>query len=252
MSPEDFVKALGLMRALLPDAAEHGPARSFSPTVRVGPTPIPTTAGLVEDMAFASVLSATASVVRSVINGLLTFPELAAFVRQLVDIVDSGASRTYVGGDTPLEDETPGVGWVSVANGQREPIAGIGTYGSITGARRVGKFPRTLVSVTDLIEQFGSVIFDTKGVHVLTRVPGAGPLATTIGSRTASRLFSFDAPSLTVHAEALRGAGVGASDPEDLRPRLGTMGVRWSPVPNNGLSWASLDRLRGVAPVAAR
>ena len=138
------------------------------------------------------------------------------------------------------------------ANGQREPIAGIGTYGSITGARRVGKFPRTLVSVTDLIEQFGSVVFDTKGVHILTRVPGAGPLATTIGSRTASRLFSFDAPSLTVHAEALRSAGVGASDPEDLRPRLGTMGVRWSPVPNNGLSWASLDRLRGVAPVAAR
>jgi hypothetical protein len=156
---------------------------------------------------------------------------LALSVSQDRAITDSGASFTYKGGLSPLDDEQPGVGWVSVANGHQEPIAGVGRYGPISGARRVAGFPRTLVSVSDLIEQFGSVVFDTKGVHVVSSVPDQAPVATTIGCRTPSRLFSFDSPSLTRHVSELESLGVsGPINPDMARLHLGAMGVRWSTV----------------------
>jgi len=145
-------------------------------------------------------------------------------------ITDSGASHTYKGGLTQLEDEKPGGGWVSVANGHQEPIAGVGRFGPITGARRVASFPRTLVSVADLIEQFGSVVFDTRGVHIVSSIPDQAPVATTIGCRTPSRLFSFDSPSLSRHASELESLGVSRADPDMARLHLGAMGVRWSTV----------------------
>ena len=74
-------------------------------------------------------------------------------------IVDSGASYTYVTDAVELENARPGSGVVSVANGRLEPIKEIGDLGPIRRARKVSSFPRTLVSVRDLVESVGAVRF---------------------------------------------------------------------------------------------
>ena len=52
-----------------------------------------------------------------------------------------------------------------------------------------------LVSVMDLAEQYGSVVFDVDGVCVETD----GHRVTRIGDAMSSRLYSFDLPALKRH-----------------------------------------------------
>jgi hypothetical protein len=119
-------------------------------------------------------------------------------------IVDSGASFTYVNGETRLVRAKPGTGYVSVANGQRERIAQVGSLGPIPNAQKVDSFKRTLVSVTDLVQLFGSTIFRSDGVYVETPLPSGATLVTRIGVNTPQRLYSFDLGSLERHSERIR------------------------------------------------
>ena len=156
--------------------------------------------------------------------------QYAALVRKLYAIIDSGASYTYVGGDRPLSHERSGAGFVSVANGQREEIAGRGWYGPISSARRVASFPRDLVSASDIIEQFGFTVFDREGVYVVSSTPsGRDVLMTRIGTRTPDRLFSFDKDALSKHAEGMKLRGMDPSTQGNAMRWLNTMGVRESP-----------------------
>merc|ERR1712185_726340 len=93
---------------------------------------------------------------------------LTAAERLLYAIIDSGASRTFVGELARLSNTRPGRGFVSVANGQREPIAEVGCLGPLRNVQRVNSFTRTLVSVADLVEQFGVVMFDSSGTYLGT------------------------------------------------------------------------------------
>ena len=54
-------------------------------------------------------------------------------------IVDSGASFTYVNVKTTLVRCRPGSGYVSVANGQREQIAQVGSLGPIRNAQKANR-----------------------------------------------------------------------------------------------------------------
>ena len=113
------------------------------------------------------------------------------------------ATYTFVTENTKLGDPLPGRGTVWVANGEEERIAEIGSYGPLVG-RKVRSFPRTLVSVRDLVDRFGSVYFDDKGVHVISPLTNTGEyMSTTIGLPTQSRLYSFDLDKLVEHSRSL-------------------------------------------------
>ena len=84
-----------------------------------------------------------------------------------------GASFTFVSGKTKLTNGRPTEGYVHVADGRKQKIEEIGDYGSLRNARRVASFQRTLVSVSDLVEQYGRVLFDGEGVHVCTPAEAA-------------------------------------------------------------------------------
>ena len=131
-------------------------------------------------------------------------------------IVDSGASFTYVNGKTTLVRCRPGSGYVSVANGQREQIAQVGSLGPIRNAQKVNSFRRTLVSVKDLVELFGSVVFREDGVFVATQVPGEPLLLTRIGVNTPQRLYSFELDSLEGHHKRVLATLPSASNAEVL------------------------------------
>ena len=122
------------------------------------------------------------------------------------DIVDSGASRTYVRALQRLLNARPGGGSVQCANGQREKIAEVGDLGPLKDAQKVLSFGRTLVSVSDLVEQFGVVAFDHEGVFVLSpsTPSSACPQLSRIGDKTRERLFSFDLDALGQHHTSLR------------------------------------------------
>ena len=122
--------------------------------------------------------------------------------RLLYAIIDSGASRTFVGEGTSLAGVRAGRGYVSVANGQRERIAEIGDLGPLRDVQKVNSFTRTLVSVADLVEQFGIVMFDRTGTY-LGSCWGDEALISKIGSYTGDRLYRFDQSSLTKHAAKL-------------------------------------------------
>ena len=107
-------------------------------------------------------------------------------------IVDSGASRTYVGRAQRLMNAIRGSGTVTVANGKAEPVVEEGELGPIRGAQKVNSFHRTLISVMDLLEQFGWVIFDEHGVSLLTQSESGPNLLTRIGRRNSARLFDLD------------------------------------------------------------
>ena len=126
-------------------------------------------------------------------------------------IVDSGASYTYVAGGTRLRNATPGQGAVRVANGQVERVHKEGDLGPLVGVKEVKSFSRTLVSVTDLVEQFGRVVFDSEGVRVQTQgaQKGRPQESTLIGRPTANRLYSFDLEALQRHADKLVESHVG-------------------------------------------
>ena len=135
---------------------------------------------------------------------------------QLQDaIVDSGASCTYVTDGVELWEVRSGRGHVWVANGRREAIAQEGKLGPIWGAKKVPSFARTLVSVRDLVEQFGTVVFDKEGVHVVSIDKEGelreclrsrrGSVSTTIGAPTKQRLCSFDIEALVDHTQWVGG-----------------------------------------------
>ena len=119
-------------------------------------------------------------------------------------IVDSGASFTYVNGETRLIRAKPGTGYVSVANGQREKIAQVGSLGPIPNAQKVDSFRRTLVSVTDLVQLFGSTTFRSDGVYVETPLPSGATFVTRIGVNTPQRLYSFDLGALERHSRRVK------------------------------------------------
>ena len=114
-------------------------------------------------------------------------------------IVDSGASYTYVPSGVELQNERAGVGAVSVANGRVEPVSAIGDIGALRNVRKVDSFTRTLVSVRDLVEQFGTVSFTRRGVFIRRR--GKNSL---IGEPLPNRLYSFNLDALN---ECIRGEG---------------------------------------------
>ena len=134
------------------------------------------------------------------------FAELASTWRDDA-IIDSGASRTYATKDVPLRNVRSGRGRVSVATGRTEPIAETGDLGVLRGVQRVNSFTRTLVSVTDLVDQFEAVRFDKSGAHVETKGSDGRIVSTLIGRPTASRLFGFDDAALSRHARKLGGDG---------------------------------------------
>ena len=118
-------------------------------------------------------------------------------------IIDSGASCTYVTGDVELRNAKAGGGHVWVANGQKEEVVETGELGPLSGVRKVESFERSLISVTDLIEQFGPVVFNAAGVHLATELGKGEVCVTTIGHATGNRLFSIDADALQRHSQRL-------------------------------------------------
>ena len=116
-------------------------------------------------------------------------------------IVDSGASFTYVTLDEHVSNAKPSSSVVGVANGQREKVLCEGDIGPLTGVKQVASFKRSLVSVTDLVEQFGGLYFDDQGVHVVSKCD-SGMIVTTIGLPTKNRLYSFNIECLKQHADA--------------------------------------------------
>ena len=64
-----------------------------------------------------------------------------------------------------------------------------------------------MVSVTDLVEQFGRVIFDVEGVTVETPASTSESKVTTnIGKPTTNRLYKFDICALERHQEKMKSA----------------------------------------------
>ena len=118
-------------------------------------------------------------------------------------LIDSGATNTFVTSNAPLTDAVPGDGFVTVANGRLEKILESGRLGPLVGAQRVNGFRRTLVSVRDVVDQFGEVAFDADGVRVTTPMRSGSALTTRIGSALESRLYSFDVAALQNHADRM-------------------------------------------------
>ena len=70
--------------------------------------------------------------------------------------------------------------------------------------REKDNLKQVLVSVRDLVEQFGPVVFDEFGVYVNGTNGGAdsGKGRTRIGAPTVNRLYRFDYRALCQHARA--------------------------------------------------
>ena len=133
-----------------------------------------------------------------------TLNALSTHLDAFCDIVDSGASFTFVGGHCNLKNAKEATGVVHVADGRAKQIEEIGDYGPMKNARKVSCFKRTLVSVTDLVQQFGSVLFDDDGVHVTSTREDGTEVKTQIGRPTPQRLYSFEVGSLKDHVQRLR------------------------------------------------
>ena len=84
--------------------------------------------------------------------------------------------------------------------------------GPLRNVQKVNSFPRSLISVRDLVEQYGGVWFDAAGVHVVTLEEGSalktlkssGANVTRIGEPTTARLYSFDIAQLEEHQRKSR------------------------------------------------
>ena len=131
-------------------------------------------------------------------------------VADLLDaILDSGASQTYVTSKVQLDGAEPGRGLVKVATGKRERITERGSLGPLKGACKVESFARTLVSVMDVAEQVGNVVFTADAAFVIGYSNGE-KRRTKIATATPSRLYKFDLAALERHVAG--GAGVSISD----------------------------------------
>ena len=108
--------------------------------------------------------------------------------------------------------------WASVGVGDE-----VGWLGSLRNVQKVNSFTRTLVSVADLVEQFGVVMFDTSGAYLGSKYRGK-TLITKIGSSTPDRLYRFDQPALERHVEKLPDLRAGSSRVSDLPELLRSWG----------------------------
>ena len=81
----------------------------------------------------------------------------------------------------------------------------IGDMDPMKGVRQVSSFQRTLVSVKDLVEQFGPVLFNNDGVYLASRGTKGKSFISEIGSCTPERLCTFDVAALTEHNSKCRG-----------------------------------------------
>ena len=91
-----------------------------------------------------------------------------------------------------------GVVLSKVATGKRERITEQGSLGASTGACKVHSFARTLVSVMDVAEQVGDVMFTARAAFVVDN-SSAVPRMTKIATATPSRLYKFDLEALEQH-----------------------------------------------------
>ena len=112
-------------------------------------------------------------------------------------IIDSGASYSYVPESVTLMNPRSGGGDVWVANGQKEEVKETGWLGPLV-ARKVSSFPRALISVRDLVDALGAIMFNEEGVHALTTMEN-DVAVTRIGVPLESRLYSFDLPAVIQH-----------------------------------------------------
>ena len=149
-------------------------------------------------MVVMSMLGQRALKLLQALSGTSGFWGSAASTALVNAIVDSGASFTFVTKGVQLEDSAPGVGRVWVANGQSEGIAESGKLGPLS-AKKVNSFERTLVSVRDLVDLYGGVLFNSSGVHVVSESAARQTISTQIGEATTARLYSFDLPALERH-----------------------------------------------------
>ena len=140
-----------------------------------------------------------AGLARSVLQQCMTASDPYSYA-----IVDSGASYTYASGKESLQNASPGMGHVRVANGASEKVSLIGDMGPLKGVRQVSSFQRTLVSVKDLVEQFGPVLFNNDGVYLASRGIKDQSFITKIGSCTPERLYTFDVSALASHNGRVR------------------------------------------------
>jgi hypothetical protein len=140
-----------------------------------------------------------AGLARSVLQQCMTASDPYSYA-----IVDSGASYTYASGKESLQNASPGMGHVRVANGASEKVSLIGDMGPLKGVRQVSSFQRTLVSVKDLVEQFGPVLFNNDGVYLASRGIRDQSFITKIGSCTPERLYTFDVSALASHNGRVR------------------------------------------------
>ena len=176
-------------------------------------------------VATAEVRKAVAKEVEALCEALLV--ELCEMLNELLDaetgaciseqmvvdlldaILDSGASQTYVTGKVKLDGAVPGQGLVKVATGKRERITERGSLGPLKGACKVESFARTLVSVMDVAEQVGDVVFTADAAFVVGDSDGERK-RTKIATATPSRLYKFDLAALERHVAG--GADFTASD----------------------------------------
>ena len=75
-----------------------------------------------------------------ILKGLHNGSCSTAAARLLYATIDNGASRTFVGEGIRLENVREGKGYVSVANGQRERIAEVGSLGPLENVQKVYSF----------------------------------------------------------------------------------------------------------------
>ena len=122
-------------------------------------------------------------------------------------ILDSGASSSFVPPEVVLGNARPGKGHVSVANGQREPIVEEGDLGPLRGVQKVKSFHRVLISVAQLCQQFGVVLFSRRGAQIVTEVDKGEMIITQIGLATQGNLYSFDLLALEEHVLKVKEAG---------------------------------------------
>ena len=85
--------------------------------------------------------------------------------------------------------------------------------------------------MSDILEQFGFVIFDRDGAYVVSHPPSkTACLVSKIGERTQDRLFSFDKEALSSHAAGMKARGMVPSKQGHASRWLTTMGARGSSV----------------------
>ena len=137
---------------------------------------------------------------------LIASQAIASHVRRHYTILDSGASHSYGDRHAKLTNTRPGTGGVLVANGVREMVTEVGSLGAVPEVQRVLSFSRSLISVSDITDLYGSVIFNSSGASIISNAIDSTtglPFSTQIATRTPERLYEFDGAALSRHISAV-------------------------------------------------